>query len=184
MSFKPFGRPSTKARILVPFPILPVLPYEQVICSTKYIITLAIRWCVALSASPYGKDIRCPNGWVCPYALPFSLHYRTHRLHVDQICPSMGMSPNRSSFCHKKEGQLWPNILPKTFHLSRVPQQTGCLVQCPNRRVCLWHIFPASCESGVEHVQIRQYLCCFPLFFVVVVPSFITKQTLCALIFA
>ena len=32
MSLKPADLPSTKARILVPFRILPVLPYEQVIC--------------------------------------------------------------------------------------------------------------------------------------------------------
>ena len=32
MSLKPADLLSTKARMLVPFPILPVLPYEQVIC--------------------------------------------------------------------------------------------------------------------------------------------------------
>ena len=70
------------------------------------IIILAIRQRVALvrspilSALPYDKDLRCPDGWICPYASPFSLHYRTHRLHVDQICPDMGTSPNSSSFCH------------------------------------------------------------------------------------
>ena len=31
MSLKPVDRPSTKVRILVPFPLHPVLPYEQVI---------------------------------------------------------------------------------------------------------------------------------------------------------
>ena len=76
-------------------------------CMLKMIIIiLAIRQCAALvrslilSALPYGKDLRCPNGWVCTYAPPFSLHYRTHRLRADQICPNMGTSPNSSSFCH------------------------------------------------------------------------------------
>ena len=33
MSLKPADLPSTKARKMVPFPFLAVLPYEQVICS-------------------------------------------------------------------------------------------------------------------------------------------------------
>ena len=70
------------------------------------IIILAIRQCVALvrspilSALPYDKDLRCPNGWICRTPPPFSVHYRTHRLHADQICPNMSTSPNSSSFCH------------------------------------------------------------------------------------
>ena len=31
---------------------------------------------------------------------PFSLHYRTHRLHAAQNCQNMGTSPNSSSLCH------------------------------------------------------------------------------------
>ena len=31
---------------------------------------------------------------------PIFLHYRTHRLHVDQIHQNMGTSPNSSSLCH------------------------------------------------------------------------------------
>ena len=70
------------------------------------IIIHAIQQCVALvrspilSALPYDKDLRRPNGWIRPYAPPFSLHYRTHRLHADQICTNMGTSPNSSSFCN------------------------------------------------------------------------------------
>ena len=70
------------------------------------IIILAIRQCVALvrspilSALPYDKDLRCPNGWMRPYAPPFTLQYRTHRLHADQNFPNMGTSPNSSIFCH------------------------------------------------------------------------------------
>ena len=47
-----------------------------------FIIILAIGQYVALvrspilSALPYDKDLRCPNGWTCPYAPLFSLHYR------------------------------------------------------------------------------------------------------------
>ena len=40
MSLKPVDRPSTRARILVPFPLLPVSPYEHVICSKLLLLSL------------------------------------------------------------------------------------------------------------------------------------------------
>ena len=136
-----------------------------------------------LSALPYDKDPRYPCGLVCLYAPPFSLHFRTHRLHADQIRQNMGTSPNSSSLRHTYRVNA-----DQTFFELISPFQN-----CPTNRVS-GTVSKAPCLflAHFPRFMLKRRRRCpnstipllfFPIF-VVVAPSFMTKQALCTLIFA
>ena len=136
VSLSPVDRPATKGRILVPFHVLPVLPYEHVLCSKLphhvSVYFFAFPACAyeqalgcsknncwnsgplphvffnfylrtglmlpklfgilvrshILSALPYDKDLRCPNGWICPYIRPppfFCISVRTESMLIKLV---------------------------------------------------------------------------------------------------
>ena len=129
MSLKPADLPSTKARILVPFPILLVLSYEQVIRS-KFPHYVSIYF-FAFSAFAYEQALGCSK--TCWDIDPLSHFFQilpTNGLHAVQIFDVSVRSPILSALPYDKDLRC-PNswIYPyasSPFFSSLVTQTGSC----------------------------------------------------------
>ena len=112
MSLKPADLPSTKAIILVPFPILPVLSYEQVICS-KLPHYVSIYY-FAFSAFAYEQALGCSKNvleyWPHPHLFPF-FNFVVTGSTMPNFARFLRLAPIFFSSFVIQTGSCWSNVL-------------------------------------------------------------------------
>jgi len=102
----------------------------------------------------------------------------TNGLHAAQTCKNTGAFPHFVCIAVRQGPTLpkWLDIsirLPPLFLLIRTHRLHADQI-----------LQSMGTSPNYSNLCFRQYFCCFPPFFVVVVPSFVTKQALCTSIFA